>query len=305
MNRYPTYEDVEYEEADSSEEEAEITDYLYYQQYTGQPQGGYQQPIAAQSSGGFTRYQPGQALEPIHTGETLHLNRESQNTGGQYYSDQDYLPPSIPPSLYTGSSSNSHDDHDVDHFNYDPEAFASGYNSQWRQFAPPPRSRSPTPAVDDEDYLVVGDHSFHYTGESPEKEKEKGGMHEYEAPDEPFWPPGMVKRGSFTSQSDADAHTEHLHFGGAPVGRTERRNMKKRVKLVNGNLVTESKVPAMLVLPRRATEETGQTQYSAIFCDPDEFPSKQYPLRQLKYKRMTEIFVVITMYNVRRPRNPR
>lgn len=49
----------------------------------------------------------------------------------------------------------------VDHFRYDTEAYASG---RYSLRANPPRSRSPTPAMDDDDYRLSGDGSAHYTG---------------------------------------------------------------------------------------------------------------------------------------------
>ena len=53
----------------------------------------------------------------------------------------------------------------VDHFNHDTEAYASGLAS--RPSYRPPRSRSPTPAVDEEDYHIIGNNSVHFTGHSP------------------------------------------------------------------------------------------------------------------------------------------
>lgn len=85
-----------------------------------------------------------------------------------------YAPYDHPPSQTSHESSNhtyQNSDWDsvngsgIDHFNHDTEAYASGLSS--RPSYRPPRSRSPTPAVDDEDYRVVGNDSVHYTGYSP------------------------------------------------------------------------------------------------------------------------------------------
>jgi hypothetical protein len=52
----------------------------------------------------------------------------------------------------------------VDHFKYDAEGYATG--ALPRSLYRSPRSRSPTPAVDDEDYRISADGSVHYTGQS-------------------------------------------------------------------------------------------------------------------------------------------
>ena len=51
----------------------------------------------------------------------------------------------------------------VDHFKYDAEGYATG--ALPRSLYRSPRSRSPTPAVDDEDYRISADGSVHYTGQ--------------------------------------------------------------------------------------------------------------------------------------------
>jgi len=52
----------------------------------------------------------------------------------------------------------------VDHFKYDTEGYATG--ALPRSLYRSPRSRSPTPAVDDEDYRIASDGSVHYAGKS-------------------------------------------------------------------------------------------------------------------------------------------
>ncbi|CAG8784970.1 41338_t:CDS:2, partial [Gigaspora margarita] len=71
------------------------------------------------------------------------------------------------------------------------------------------------------------------------------------------------------------------------------------VKLTNGNLVFECPVPKSLLKKVKYTksEEFTDIRYTAITCDPDEFEIKKYLIRQKKYKRDTEIMIVITMYN--------
>ncbi|KAF8678347.1 Chitin synthase [Rhizoctonia solani] len=88
------------------------------------------------------------------------------------------------------------------------------------------------------------------------------------------------------------------HFGPAPEGRMMRRHKtKKRVPLTAGHLVIELPIPDRLVLPKRGTEEMMTTRYTAVTCDPDDFESSQYSLRQNLYGRSTELFIAITMYN--------
>ena len=103
------------------------------------------------------------------------------------------------------------------------------------------------------------------------------------------------------------------HFGPAPIGRVQRRNkrLKKAVRLTNGNLVLDLNVPPKLVkiLPvvggvrYEEKSEMTKTRYTAVTCDPDEFEKQGFFLRQNELGRTTELFIVITMYNVR-PRPP-
>jgi chitin synthase len=90
------------------------------------------------------------------------------------------------------------------------------------------------------------------------------------------------------------------HYGPAPIGRVHRRNkMKKRVQLTRGNLVLDINVPTKLVLPLMGGEdEMLKTRYTAVTCDPDDFERSNFFLRQNEYGRRTEMFIVITMYNV-------
>ncbi|TFK53655.1 glycosyltransferase family 2 protein [Heliocybe sulcata] len=88
-----------------------------------------------------------------------------------------------------------------------------------------------------------------------------------------------------------------MHFGPAPSGRIHRRNRtKKRVQLTNGNLVVELDVPPKLILPRYEAEMM-TTRYTAVTCDPDDFESSGFFLRQNEWSRSAELFIVVTMYN--------
>ncbi|QVM10058.1 Chitin synthase, class 2 [Coccidioides posadasii str. Silveira] len=99
----------------------------------------------------------------------------------------------------------------------------------------------------------------------------------------------------------------NLHYGPAPEGRQDRRGVrqaqmtKKEVKLINGELVLECKIPTILhsFLPRRDDREFTHMRYTAVTCDPDDFVPRGYKLRQNigTTMRETELFVCITMYN--------
>jgi Chitin synthase N-terminal len=78
----------------------------------------------------------------------------------------------------------------------------------------------------------------------------------------------------------------------------------------------ELDVPSQLVLTEKGTQESmscrfvffntsnnfipyGVFRYTGVTCDPDDFESKKYFLRQNIGGRETELAVGITMYNVR------
>ncbi|KAL7268308.1 Chitin synthase, class 2 [Rhizina undulata] len=98
------------------------------------------------------------------------------------------------------------------------------------------------------------------------------------------------------------------HFGPAPQAPQTRRGLnraalmtRKQVKLINGELILECKIPTILhsFLPRRDEIEFTHMRYTAVTCDPDDFPNRGYILRQnLEIsRRETELFVCITMFN--------
>lgn len=117
---------------------------------------------------------------------------------------------------------------------------------------------------------------------------------------------------SFHSQStfieENDPKDDHDHYGPAPTGRQERRRgarqaqmAKKAVRLINGELILECKIPTILYsfLPRRDEVEFTHMRYTAVTCDPDDFVPRGYKLRQNigNTMRDTELFICVTMYN--------
>jgi len=124
--------------------------------------------------------------------------------------------------------------------------------------------------------------------------------------------PSLKSYESFQSQStfteEYHPKEEDDHYGPAPTGRQERRRgarqaqmAKKEVRLINGELILECKIPTILhsFLPRRDEIEFTHMRYTAVTCDPDDFTLKGYKLRQNigSTARDTELFICVTMYN--------
>ncbi|KAK5119554.1 hypothetical protein LTR85_007382 [Meristemomyces frigidus] len=115
----------------------------------------------------------------------------------------------------------------------------------------------------------------------------------------------FVSESTFTDEM-YDEKDEEL-YGPAPSGKQERRGArqaqmaKKQVKLINGELILECKIPTILYsfLPRRDDVEFTHMRYTAVTCDPDDFVDRGYKLRQnIGFtSRETELFICVTMYN--------
>jgi len=131
------------------------------------------------------------------------------------------------------------------------------------------------------------------------------------APESDLGKPGLKTRESYMTEStftdEYESKEDYEHYGPAPDGRQERRGArqaqmaKKEVKLINGELILECKIPTILYsfLPRRDETEFTHMRYTAVTCDPDDFVSKGYKLRQNigSTARETELFICVTMYN--------
>ncbi|CAG8962298.1 hypothetical protein HYFRA_00005353 [Hymenoscyphus fraxineus] len=112
---------------------------------------------------------------------------------------------------------------------------------------------------------------------------------------------------TLADQTSAHDDYDYEHYGPAPDGKQERRGArqaqmaKKEVRLINGELILECKIPTILYsfLPRRDEIEFTHMRYTAVTCDPDDFVDKGYKLRQNigSTARETELFICITMYN--------
>lgn len=145
----------------------------------------------------------------------------------------------------------------------------------------------------------IGDGDDVFGPESPLKSKARHGLKardSYMSDDQ----------GTLNDHDDEDSE-EYNHYGPAPDGKQERRGArqaqmaKKEVKLINGELILECKIPTILYsfLPRRDEVEFTHMRYTAVTCDPDDFVSKGYKLRQNigNTERETELFICVTMYN--------
>lgn len=284
----------------------------------------------------FTDYSNHGAIAPQHTAHTAYYSADGDPAQDYASEPTSWQSPSRPNSAYSAASAlypthtgyPYHQQPDLetswtgsqsalDHFRHDTEAYASGTAS--RASYRPPRSRSPTPAVDDEDYHIVGNDSVHYTGYSPQRQSRSSAAYSEEqdvtqthSRAYQYAGGGGGAGSSFQSSTDPEksslsthAHPDDLpidtrHFGPVPAGRmVRRRRTKKRVQLTNGNLVMQLDVPPKLIMPWKIEPEMQQTRYTAVTCDPDDFEKRGYFLRQNELGRTTELFIVITMYNVR------
>lgn len=116
-----------------------------------------------------------------------------------------------------------------------------------------------------------------------------------------------LSKSEFDEYEDIDEIDQNVHYGPAPKGRQNRRGVrqahmtKKEVRLINGELVLECKIPTILhsFLPRRDEREFTHMRYTAVTSDPDDFTVNGYKLRQNigSTMRETELFICVTMYN--------
>ncbi|USW54165.1 Putative chitin synthase [Septoria linicola] len=125
--------------------------------------------------------------------------------------------------------------------------------------------------------------------------------------------PRPVSRDTFQSEStltddnEFDKERDEDLYGPAPNGLQQRRGVRpaqvtrKEVKLINGELILECKIPTILYsfLPRRDDVEFTHMRYTAVTCDPNDFVDRGYKLRQNigSTSRETELLICITMYN--------
>jgi chitin synthase len=132
---------------------------------------------------------------------------------------------------------------------------------------------------------------------SPEKQSLRPTLHQQESQ------LSFMSESTFTD----DMYDKGDHYGAAPDGAQSRRGARetqmeeKEVRLVNGELILECKIPTILYsfLPYKNATEFTHMRYTAVTCDPDEFCDRGYKLRQqiAPTIRETELLICVTMYN--------
>ncbi|KAF9113139.1 Chitin synthase, class 2 [Mortierella sp. AM989] len=80
---------------------------------------------------------------------------------------------------------------------------------------------------------------------------------------------------------------------------TMNRRSIVHVPLTDGNLVMDCPVPRQLLQNAhfKGEREFEYMRYTAATCDPNDFFKERYTLRPTIYRRQTELFIVMTMYN--------
>lgn len=108
-------------------------------------------------------------------------------------------------------------------------------------------------------------------------------------PQQQQYPPPQQRPGMFREQSTGWSVAKE---------KLMKRRSVKQVQLVRGNLVLDVPVPTHIVpAGKNDVEEFSKMRYTAATCDPDDFMSTRYSLRQYLWGRETELFIVMTMYN--------
>ncbi|KAJ1560430.1 Chitin synthase, class 1, partial [Nowakowskiella sp. JEL0078] len=112
-----------------------------------------------------------------------------------------------------------------------------------------------------------------------------------------------IEQEIFKSDDDCVLPLSSNPYGIAPQMRPQPLFRHKTTRLIEltsaGNYVVEVGVPQRILKTAkiRSAKEFTHLRYSAVTGDPDEFVSREFSLRPADAKRVTEIFVVITMYN--------
>ncbi|KAG0330288.1 Chitin synthase, class 2 [Dissophora globulifera] len=80
---------------------------------------------------------------------------------------------------------------------------------------------------------------------------------------------------------------------------TMNRRSVIHVPLTDGNLVMDCPVPRQILQNShyKGEREFEYMRYTAATCDPNDFLKERYALRPTIYRRQTELFIVMTMYN--------
>ncbi|CAG8537303.1 7899_t:CDS:2 [Dentiscutata erythropus] len=73
----------------------------------------------------------------------------------------------------------------------------------------------------------------------------------------------------------------------------------EKITLIDGKFIRDCQIPSNLLnyCKYRDDREFTHTRYTACTCDPDDFSSEGFTLRQKELRRQIELFIVVTMYN--------
>ncbi|KAI8354001.1 chitin synthase 2 [Blakeslea trispora] len=187
----------------------------------------------------------------------------------------------------------------------DHKAEHDQYPLQDTQFSnQPPVSRSPF----DDDHYPADQHMPAYD----QQPLLASGMAPASYPSHPY-PPGPPSPGggmmspypSYGGESSPatpqyfNPPSPNMHYGEAPKRQPRRYKTTRQVKLTKGNLVLDCPVPTAYLkdVPLKEGKEFTHMRYTAATCDPKDFVSEGYTLRQQILGRKTELFIVLTMYN--------
>jgi chitin synthase len=111
--------------------------------------------------------------------------------------------------------------------------------------------------------------------------------------------PMLAQEDSYSHAQAQDPYRDEPHQ--QPAAPIKRWKTVKQVLLYRGNLVLDCPVPPRLLnqLPHGERDEFTHMRYTAATCDPNDFYSENFTLRQKLFSkpRHTELFIVVTMYN--------
>ncbi|CAG8607125.1 10905_t:CDS:2 [Gigaspora rosea] len=73
----------------------------------------------------------------------------------------------------------------------------------------------------------------------------------------------------------------------------------EKITLINGKFIRDCQISSNLLenCKHRDNREFTHMRYTACTCDPDDFLDDGFTLRQAEYKRQTELFIVVTIYD--------
>ncbi|BFZ65301.1 Chitin synthase, class 2 [Saitoella coloradoensis] len=232
---------------------------------------------------------PVEAMQPAyHPNQQLHAQGAYQLNDGVSFDDDYPVETHIPiQNEYYGATTPNEEV-------YPLTTYPAGHGSS--AYLPPQHTPSPGPGLN----AGAGVGAFEgYTA---------GGVSREPSP-APFRPAGLeddpnspLLNAPYPYNADNLDPEGNIRFGEPPPTRQPRRfKTIKRVELYQGNLVLDCPVPSRLLqkVPRRDEREFTHMRYTAATCDPADFKSERFTLRQVLYEqpRHTELFIVITMYN--------